>query len=30
MSANSMTPRLAAAALVAAMPIGVSVQQLEE
>ena len=30
MSANSMTPRQAAAALVAAMPIGVSVQQLEE
>lgn len=30
MSANSMTPRQAAAALVAAMPTGVSVQQLEE
>lgn len=30
MSANSMTPRQAAVALVAAMPIGVSVQQLEE
>jgi hypothetical protein len=30
MSANSMTPRQAAAALVAAIPIGVSVQQLEE
>ncbi|TKB52451.1 MAG: hypothetical protein E8D50_11540 [Nitrospira sp.] len=30
MSANSMTPRQAAAALVAAMPVGVSVQQLEE
>jgi hypothetical protein len=30
MSANSMTPRQAAAALVAAMPIGVSVQQLAE
>jgi hypothetical protein len=30
MSTNSMTPRQAAAALVAAMPIGVSVQQLEE
>jgi hypothetical protein len=30
MSANSMTPRQAAAALVAAKPIGVSVQQLEE
>jgi len=30
MSANSMTPKQAAAALVAAMPIGVSVQQLEE
>lgn len=30
MSDNSMTPRQAAAALVAAMPIGVSVQQLEE
>lgn len=30
MSANSMTPRQAAAALIAAMPIGVSVQQLEE
>ncbi len=30
MSANSMTPRQAAAVLVAAMPIGVSVQQLEE
>src|SRR3977135_2339794 len=30
MSANSMTPRQAAAALVAAMPIGLSVQQLEE
>jgi hypothetical protein len=30
MSANSMTLRQAAAALVAAMPIGVSVQQLEE
>jgi hypothetical protein len=30
MSANSMTPRQAAVALVAAMPTGVSVQQLEE
>jgi hypothetical protein len=30
MSANSMTPREAAVALVAAMPIGVTVQQLEE
>jgi hypothetical protein len=30
MSADSMTPRQAAMALVAAMPIGVSVQQLEE
>ena len=30
MSANSMTPKQAAAALVAAMPIGLSVQQLEE
>ena len=30
MSANSMTPREAAVALVAAMPVGVSVQQLEE
>ena len=30
MSANSMTPRQAAVALVAAMPIGVTVQQLEE
>jgi hypothetical protein len=30
MSASSMTPRQAAAALVAAIPIGVSVQQLEE
>jgi hypothetical protein len=30
MSANSMTPRQAAAALVAAMPTGVLVQQLEE
>jgi hypothetical protein len=30
MSVNSMTPRQAAVALVAAMPIGVSVQQLEE
>ncbi|HEX7094220.1 MAG TPA: hypothetical protein VF205_11165 [Nitrospiraceae bacterium] len=30
MSANSMTPKQAAVALVAAMPIGVSVQQLEE
>jgi hypothetical protein len=30
MSANSMTPRQAAVALVTAMPIGVSVQQLEE
>jgi hypothetical protein len=30
MSANSMTPRQAAVALVAAMPKGVSVQQLEE
>lgn len=30
MSPNSMTPRQAAAVLVAAMPIGVSVQQLEE
>ena len=30
MSANSMTPRQAAVALVAAMPIGLSVQQLEE
>jgi hypothetical protein len=30
MSVNSMTPRQAAVALVAAMPTGVSVQQLEE
>ncbi len=30
MSANSMTPRQAANALIAAIPIGVSVQQLEE
>ncbi len=30
MSANSMTPRQAAVALVAAMPLGLSVQQLEE
>jgi len=30
MSASSMTPKQAAAALVAAMPIGLSVQQLEE
>lgn len=30
MPANSMTPKQAAVALVAAMPIGVSVQQLEE
>jgi len=30
MSAGSLTPRQAAAALVAAMPMGVSVQQLEE
>src|SRR5215510_15271556 len=30
MSANSMTPRQAAVALIAAMPIGLSVQQLEE
>jgi hypothetical protein len=30
MSANSMTPRQAAAALVAAMPTGVLVQQLED
>ena len=30
MSANSMTPRQAATALIAAIPIGVSVQQLEE
>ena len=30
MSSNSMTPKQAAAALVAAMPAGVSVQQLEE
>ena len=30
MSANSMTPKQAAIALVAAIPIGVSVQQLEE
>ena len=30
MSDNSMTPKQAAVALVAAMPIGVSVQQLEE
>jgi hypothetical protein len=30
MAANSMTPRQAAVALVAAMPIGLSVQQLEE
>lgn len=30
MSGTSMTPKQAAAALVAAMPIGVSVQQLEE
>ncbi|MDZ4854516.1 MAG: hypothetical protein SGJ26_06635 [Nitrospirota bacterium] len=30
MSANSLTPKQAAVALIAAMPIGVSVQQLEE
>jgi hypothetical protein len=30
MSSNSMTPKQAAAALIAAMPVGVSVQQLEE
>lgn len=30
MSDNSMTPKQAAVALVAAMPIGISVQQLEE
>ena len=30
MSANSMTPKQAAEALMAAMPVGVSVQQLEE
>jgi hypothetical protein len=30
MSANSMTPKEAAAALIKAMPIGLSVQQLEE
>jgi len=30
MPANSMTPRQAAAALIAAIPIGLSVQQLEE
>ena len=30
MSANSMTPRQAAVALVAAMPMGVSAEQLEE
>ena len=30
MSAKSMTPKQAGAALVAAMPVGVSVQQLEE
>jgi hypothetical protein len=30
MSANSMTPKQAAAALLTSMPIGVSVQQLEE
>ncbi len=30
MSANSMTPKQAAVALMAAMPVGVSVQQLEE
>ncbi len=30
MSANSMTPKQAAVALVAAMPLGLSVQQLEE
>ena len=30
MSANPMTPRQAAVALIGAMPIGVSVQQLEE
>ena len=30
MAANSMTPRQAAVALVAAMPTGLSVQQLEE
>lgn len=30
MSSNAMTPKEAAAALVAAMPIGVSVQQLED
>jgi hypothetical protein len=30
MSANSMTPKEAAAALIKAMPIGLSIQQLEE
>ena len=30
MSANSMTPKQAAVALIAAMPLGLSVQQLEE
>jgi hypothetical protein len=30
MSSHSMTPKQAAAALIAAMPVGVSVQQLEE
>ena len=30
MSSNAMTPKQAAAALIAAMPVGVSVQQLEE
>ncbi|HSS29588.1 MAG TPA: hypothetical protein VLL06_01070 [Nitrospiraceae bacterium] len=30
MSSNSMTPKQAAAALIAAMPVGVSVEQLEE
>ena len=30
MSTNSMTPKQAAVALIAAMPTGVSVQQLEE
>ncbi|HSQ52310.1 MAG TPA: hypothetical protein VLL94_13725 [Nitrospiraceae bacterium] len=30
MSANSMTPKQAAVALMAAMPMGVSIQQLEE
>ena len=30
MAANSMTPRQAAVALAAAMPTGLSVQQLEE